>query len=234
MALGGGRDAVGSRTGVGEPDGQPQHAVDLPDFEMTRSEVTVGQFAHCVAAGACLEPGTDLDDGGHVYCNWGRPDRYGYPVNCLDWELSATFCAWVGGRLPSEAEWEYAARSRGRDILFPWGDDEPSCERAIFNEGGVGCGTRSTWAVCSLPLGNSDQGICDLVGNVWEWVADRYHGTYDGAPADGAAWEEGDKPLRSMRSGGIDQADPANLRAANRVFHEPSFSFGGLGFRCTR
>ena len=234
VTLGGGTYAMGSPDGIGESDEHPQHDVTLEDFDLTRSEVTVRQFAQCVDAGACPEPGTDPDDGGRVYCNWTFPDREDHPVNCVSWAVASTFCHWVGGRLPSEAEWEYAARSGGQDILFPWGDDDPSCERAVFNEGGVGCGEYATWPVCSLPMGDSEQGICDLVGNVWEWLADRYHVSYEGAPTNGEPWEEGNRKQWCMRGGGIDQTQHENLRVANRVFHLPDFEYGGMGFRCVR
>ena len=111
-------------------------------------------------------------------------------MNCLDWQQAVDFCAWAGGRLPSEAEWEYAARSGGpsSSYKYPWGNDAATCTYAVMDDGGYGCGTGRTWSVCSKPAGNTSQGLCDMSGNVWEWVEDWYHGDYTGAPTDGSAW----------------------------------------------
>ena len=102
----------------------------------------------------------------------GGPD---HPVARVTWHQAHGFCKWMGGRLPTEIEWEYAARSGGRAIPFPWGKAPPSCERAIVPRRGsrhAGCDTGGTWPVCSRPDGNTRDGLCDMAGNVSEWVAD--------------------------------------------------------------
>ena len=116
--------------------------------------------------------------------NWGAPNRGSYPVNGVSWINAQRFALWAGHRLPTEAEWEYVARSRGQDIRYPWGYAEPTCDLAH----NYSCPGTHTIAICSLPDGDSAQGVCDLAGNVWEWVADQYHRSYAGAPADGRAW----------------------------------------------
>ena len=146
------------------PDVKPRHTVTVNSFEMAKTLVTVEQYKVCVDAKACTVPSAGPD------CNWGVPGRGKHPVNCVDWQQAQTFSAWEGGRLPTEAEWEYAARSGGRDQKYPWGDSPPTCEKAVFK----GCGT-GTAPVCSKPAGNTAQGLCDAAGNVWEWMEDRYH-----------------------------------------------------------
>ncbi|GMV40664.1 MAG: hypothetical protein AMXMBFR64_23800 [Myxococcales bacterium] len=217
---------MGSATG--DSDERPVRVVQIRGFELAKSETTVGDYRRCVEAGPCTAPGT------WGSCNWGRSGREDHPVNCVDWKQAKTYCEWAGARLPSEAEWEYAARSGGRDQDYPWGPEKATCARAVMNDGGGnGCGRGdSTWDVCSKGAANSAQGACDLAGNVWEWVEDTYHGSYDGAPVDGSAWVSGGSD-RVKRGGGF--YDVASyLRASDRVYHAPSYAGGVLGFRCSR
>ena len=128
----------------------------------------------------------------------------------MDWEHAVEYCTFAGGRLPSEAEWEYAARSGGQDIIYPWGNQEATCDYAVmFGYGpGIddpyGCGLHHEWPVCSKPAGNTAQGLCDMAGNVWEWLQDCRHDDYVGAPADGSAWEDPPGCYRMERGGGWD------------------------------
>jgi len=207
---------------------QPVHSVTVPTFEMTRTEVTVEQYKACVDAGSCSAP-----DDGWESCNWGYSDRGSHPINCVDWDQAQDFANWVGGRLPSEAEWEYAARSGGRDWKYPWGDEAATCERAVMYDGGDGCGRDSTWPVCSKPSGNTTHGLCDMAGNVWEWVQDWYHDSYDGAPTDGSAWETPTGSDRVNR-GGSWYFGARFVRAAYRNGGLPGDRFGGVGFRLAR
>jgi formylglycine-generating enzyme len=208
-------------------DEQLVHPVTIAEFEMVKTEVTVQQYRVCVDAGHCSEP--DID----TYCNWGQCDRDDHPINCVDWDQARDFCTFVGGRLPTEAEWEYAARSGGKDITYPWGDEEATCERAIMDDGAVGCGQGRTWSVCSKPAGNSDQGLCDLVGNVWEWTEDCWHDSYNGAPSDGSAWVDNcEKPARVVRGGSWYVDSPYFLRAAHRGWVVSTLRRFYLGFRC--
>jgi len=169
-------------TAGGRDDEQPAHVVQVEAFDFAHTEVTVREYRACVEAGACTEPGT----GGR--CNWNAQGG-DHPVNCVDWDQARTFAAWVGGRLPSEAEWEFAARSGGAAVTYPWGDDAATCAHAVMSSGGEGCGRGRTDAVCSRsPAGDSAQGLCDVAGNVWEWVEDCWHATYAGAPDNGGPW----------------------------------------------
>ncbi|MCD6499090.1 MAG: SUMF1/EgtB/PvdO family nonheme iron enzyme [Deltaproteobacteria bacterium] len=227
ITITGGPFEMGSMIGGSEE--QPVHSVTVPGFEMTKSEVTVTQYGACVTAGSCTAPGTGTD------CNWNDPGYEEHPVNCVDWGQAVAFCTWAGGRLPSEAEWEYAARSGGQSIEYPWGNDAATCSYAVMDDGGEGCGTGRTMSVCSKPAGNTAQGqeLCDMAGNVYEWVQDWYHDTYTGAPSDGSAWVSPSGSTRVLRSGGFFSV-PNLLRAAGRDYVAPSFQDFGLGFRCAR
>jgi formylglycine-generating enzyme required for sulfatase activity len=209
---------------MGAPDAGanalPRHDVTIKTFQMTKTLVTVEQYGACVEAGACTPAGT----GG--YCNWSVPQQY--PVNCVVWEQAKKFAAWAGARLPTEAEWEFAARDGGKDQTYPWGEGAPTCERAVLKDCGSG-----TAPVCSTPLGNTKQGLCDMAGNVWEWVEDSYHETYQGAPSDGSAWTAPASAYRVLRGGSFFY-DGAKLKAAGRGFGDPDYRRGDFGFRLAR
>ncbi len=215
----------------GEPDEKPVHEVTVPTFEMTKTEVTVSQYGECVTAGQCTEPASGRDT--H---NWNEPGYEHHPVNSVDWYQSMAFCTWAMGRLPSEAEWEYAARSRGQDIAYPWGDQMPTCDYAVMSDDGEGCGTDRTMAVCSKTDGHTAEGLCDMAGNVWEWVEDVYHDSYTGAPTDGSAWTTGSVEKRVLRGGCWFSFSPDFLRATLRFRESPTYRhyWGGNGFRCAR
>ena len=221
-----GSDKVGS----GE---KPVHSVTLSGFQISRSEITVAQYRACVEAGACQKPG------GGYYCNWGKEDRDNHPINCVTWHQAVVFCKWAGGRLPTEAEWEYAARGNdGR--RFPWGNQEATCQYAAMCDGETkegtgttysGCGKDSTWPVCSKPAGNSKDGLCDMAGNVWEWVSDWY-GDYPAAPQkDPKGPTKGE--LKVLRGGSWDSI-PKNCQSAVRNGYLPDVQNYDAGFRLVR
>jgi formylglycine-generating enzyme required for sulfatase activity len=224
-------------------DEQPVHQVAIASFQMTQSEITVAQYRECVEANVCSEP-----DSGGAYENWNEPGYENHPVNAMDWYQARAFCRWIGGDLPSESMWEYAAKSGGKQRLFPWGDKAPNCDRAVMdsNDHVDGCGTERTWPVCSKPSGNTIHGLCDMAGNVWEWVLDWYHGAYDcdqdttehnceqggKAATDGSAW--GETGTFIVERGGSFNSDAFYLRAAARLRVSPTKRSYGLGFRCAR
>jgi len=210
----------------GQNDEKPVHRVNVRPFEMSQTEVTVWQYRQCVQAGACTAPDTGSG------CNWDVADRQDHPVNCVDWEQAKKYASFVGGRLPTEAEWEYAARSGGKDRKYPWGDQDATCDRAVMSHGGNGCGKGGTWPVCSKPEGNTEQGLCDMAGNVWEWVSDKYHDSYNGASNDGSSWE-GAGSRRVLR-GGSWYYDAGVVRAAYRDNGAPGARGESLGFRVAR
>jgi len=217
----------------------PPHRVTVKSFQISRSPVTNKQYRKCVEAGACTP--AHVSDGTCRIYTGVTVDQYSWalgklpeeflgddqPVVCVDWEQARAFSAWVGGRLPSEAEWEYAATSGGTAGKYPWGDDPPSCERTAMR----GCGN-VTAPVCSRPAGNTRQGLCDMAGNVWEWVEDRFHASYVGAPTDGSAWEDTNAP-RVVRGGSW--RCPAERRARSRSRrYVLGDRYAALGFRSVR
>jgi len=144
--------------GQARDDEKPQHTVYLDAYWIDRTEVTNAQYRKCVEAGACREP----------EC-WSVRDQ---PVVCVGWGDAQAYAAWVGGRLPTEAEWEKAARGMdGR--IYPWGNGAPDCSRANYSS----CVGRPA-VVGSYPAGASPYGALDMAGNVWEWVADWYEEGY--------------------------------------------------------
>gem|GEM_PF-5014184 len=170
----GGDYAVGCASGAdGCPDGHAAATVTLEPFFLDRTEVTVAAYARCTAAAGCTEPTYTVHDSASVpHCNGGDASRGDHPINCVTWQQASAYCAWSGRRLPTELEWEAAARgAEGR--RYPWGSAEPTCSRVNFNPGsgaeGAGCGAGTTQAVGTHPLGRSG-GIDDLAGNVAEWV----------------------------------------------------------------
>jgi formylglycine-generating enzyme required for sulfatase activity len=213
----------------------PAHNVVLSSFEIMTTEVTTSQYAQCVLADVCAEPLVAYGDGSAKNCNWLVWGRIDHPVNCLNVDEAGTFCAWLGARLPSESEWEYAARSGGQDNEYPWGEEEPSCDYAIMSAGDYqyGCGLGCTWPVCSTVAGNTEQGLCDMAGNVKEWMADCWYGDYYGAPTDGSAWAAGTCEDNVLRSGDY-RGSATGCRTRIR-FYNPSFGRGDyMGFRCAR
>ncbi len=224
----GGDFMMGSAQEKGRKIERPRRKVEVRGFFIGEHEVTVAEYEACVKAEECPAP----DEGER--CNWGRPDRDLHPVNCLSWHEARAYCEWAGARLCSEAEREYAARSRGREQDYPWGDDRATCRRAVMMDGGAGCGEDRTWPVCSKPLGFSAQGECDLAGNVWEWTEDDWHGNYEGAPSDGRAWVDDPRPpLRAIRGGSFLLLGP-HVRASYRLAGVAARAYDHTGVRCCR
>lgn len=155
---------------MGHPNGfrfEPLHEVKLSTYWIDRTEVTNAQWAECVADGGCApQPAAMPTDPGYA----ALPD---HPVRGAMWLYAYEFCRWAGKRLPSEAQWEKAARGTTDVRVHPWGDDAVTCDRALVNS----CTnpTRRPLAVGSRPLGASVFGVEDMNGNVSEWVSDFYN-----------------------------------------------------------
>jgi serine/threonine-protein kinase len=197
----------------GEEDERPARKVTLKAFAIDRTEVTRADYAACVAAHRCkpapapAPPPAAGEDG----------DRL--PVTGVDWNDAQAYCRFAGGRLPTEAEWEKAARgSDGRE--YPWGE-EADCARGNWGnfEGEGPCAGKNPGrpvAVGKYAAGASPYGVLDLGGNVWEWVADKYD----------------EDPKRRVVRGGSCCSYFVGPRAANRNAWAPEHRDGDLGFRC--
>ena len=199
----------------------PQHLVTLDEFWIYRTEVTNAMYAACVAASACPRPAYTASATRDEY--YGSPDFAAYPVVYVSWTHAASYCAWAGGRLPTEAEWEKAGR--GMDArLFPWGDDLPTSQLVHFN-------TRDTAAVGSYPLGASPFGAFDMSGNVHEWVFDWFQATYYSISPDENPLGAASGTTRVYRGGAYhNQAD--GLRVVMRGSRAVDFNGPDIGFRC--
>lgn len=212
---------------------KPQHTVTMAAYYMDLFEVTVAKYKACVDAGKC----TVANSGGK--CNWGVAGKEQQPVNCVNWVQADAFCKWsdTKGHLPTEAEWEKAARGGLDGEVYPWGDTL-DCNYAVWNDGnattGQGCIGNFTMAVGSKPLGKNGYGLFDMAGNVWEWTADWYdEGYYSTSPTANPLGPAGGFD-RVLRGGGFWGGGAVNHRASRRVGNDPSYADHGLGFRCSR
>jgi formylglycine-generating enzyme required for sulfatase activity len=159
------------------------------------------------------------------------------PINCVSWYEAFAFCAWDGGRLPTEAEWEYAAAGGEKNWKYPWGADAPTKELAVYNCGFKGpggpadCFTDDIAPVGSKPNGAGRWGQLDLAGSMSEWVLDAYDEYPEIGSKDFAKTE--DIPIRIMRGGSWGSL-VRNLRAAYRYYYSSSYRLYIIGFRCAR
>jgi formylglycine-generating enzyme len=199
--------------------GSQGHKTVAP-FCMDLTEVTVAAYKACTSQGKCSSENVstqywDNQDMGRGACNWGVSGRDQHPMNCVDWGTAAAYCRAQGKRLPTEEEWEWAARGGPEGRNYPWGNAEPD-----FQACWSGMSQKSdTCPVGSHPDGRSAHGLQDMAGNVWEWTSSLH--------------KSGD-PARVNRGGGWDITLPPGLRASNRDWFAPASRDGALGFRCAR
>ena len=218
---------------------QPVHTVALDGFWINRTEVTNAQYQRCVGAGECEDPGVSN-------IHFKDAAKTDHPMMSVDWSEAEAYCEWAGARLPTEAEWEYAARGPD-ELVFPWGDEfdearlnycvvHPSghgaqCTITNWDDATIGDDDQRTAPVGSYPEGASWCGALDMAGNVEEWVAD-WFGAYPSerqenptGPATGQA--------RVLRGGSWIAYSPPDMRGTNR-FGADTEADSTVGFRCAR
>ncbi len=219
----------------GHPDECPARVLSLPEFRIDETEVTWEAFEACVASGAC----TAVPD----YCrSWANAlsdgDPSNLPVTCVTWPQAQTFCEFSGGRLPSEAEWEKAARGT-QGAWWPWGGATPTCDFSNFRfvswyceEGVVAVGSYEN---------ESPYGPVDMTGNAWEWVADYYDAEwYREAPGTDGPTEncrpivggEAETCVERVMRGGAYNVTEFNTRNSARTAASPDRVDNNIGFRC--
>lgn len=229
-------------------DERPQHRVTLDAFYMDQFEVNVAQYAAFLNHlgsyfRACDDADCALPRGLAGYTSFLLEEDFGdavqyvpltgyanYPANHVSWPGAAAYCEYVGGRLPTEAEWEYAARGTdGR--LYPWGNQPPGPNLAVFQSEGI----ENLKPVDALPEGASPFGVYGMAGSVWEWTADWYaEDAYTQAPRVNPTGPETGL-ARVIRGGAWPTNNEADrIRTANRSSASPLFYSGAIGFRCVR
>ncbi len=221
------------------PDESPRHPVTVDAFEISETEVAYVHYLHFLNShGAACDNHScvDMSLGALPFKErdgvWNMDlDRITIaPMSEVTWYGAKAFCEWVGGRLPTEAEWEYAART-GSDAIYACGDDPACLETIAWYD--------QNYYHQSSQLEPNAWGLYDMQGNVWEWVADCWHLNYDEAPGTGTLWEGGDCTYRGVRGGGwyhnVQFVSPfLKLRVSNRDWYPPDYSSESLGFRCVR
>jgi eukaryotic-like serine/threonine-protein kinase len=212
---------MGSDTG--NPNHAPAHKMFVSAYWIDQHEVTNRQYIGCVAAGACDPPWAFDSETRAVYY---EAEQYAdFPVQATTWRQADEYCAWVGGRLPTEAEWEKAARGTDQRT-FPWGEEAPDCGKANYDR----C-VGDTDAVDANPDGASPYGVVGMAGNVWEWTADWYaqdtyqvHSKRDSSgPATG---------IHRVIRGGSWLTDADSMKTYYRFFSVTDFGWNSIGFRC--
>jgi len=193
-------------------------------FVLDRYEVTNARYQACVRAGACAAPSLQSSNARAHY--FDDPAFADYPVIFVSWKQAQAFCAFAGGRLPSEAEWERAAVGSDSPRTYPWGESPPDCAKANF----AGC-VGDTDRVGRRLAGASPYGALDMAGNVWEWTADWYDaGYYSASPGQDPRGPESGR-LKVMR-GGCWVSGESTLRTTCRKPSLPSSWAPNVGFRC--
>jgi formylglycine-generating enzyme required for sulfatase activity len=235
----------------GDADEKPVHQVTLAGFCLDRTEVTVAAYAECTRRGECSPAPTTADWPGineqekaldSQFCNGTRADRQQHPINCVDWTQAETYCRAVGKRLPTEEEWEYAARGDdGR--MYPWGSAAPDANllnslgaetvamgERLGHPGWVSMfsgndGWETTAPVGSYPEGASPFGALDMAGNVWEFTSSGYSPDYR---------SQRSNDVHVYRGGGWGFGDPSFVRTTNRGKGVLAYRGADLGFRCAK
>jgi len=213
-------------------DALPLHQVTLSAYSIDAHTVTNGEFLECETAGACTAPGSPSSFSRTTYHT--DPKFAAFPVVYVSWTQAKAYCAWAGKRLPTEAEWEKAARGSTDRRTYPWGEAAPTCAMANFFPLTSYC-VGDTDAVGTRPAGDSPYGVHDMVGNVMEWVADWYDAAYYSKCPAGCTNPQGPATgvQRGIR-GSFWSMDAPHLRLASRASENPASQVDFFGFRCAK
>jgi sulfatase modifying factor 1 len=264
----GGTFIAGSADNVGNTDEHPTHPTTVAAFVMDKYEVTVGRFRRFLAgytgvapveeSGAHpLVPGSGWQSAWNAFlpvssddfkfalseCGGTWTNDIGLsearPLSCVTWYEAFAFCIWDNKRLPTEAEWEYAAAGGDDQRTYPWGNDPPTVDRAVFGclfDGRPSCSVDTDLPVVgSVAAGAGRWGHLDLAGSVWEWTLDA-HAPYTAAPCDNCAnlVSTDGTDSRVFRGGDFKFDNPSSLRATTRTAFNPAYPQQSIGFRCAR
>jgi formylglycine-generating enzyme required for sulfatase activity len=247
VEIGGGTFHMGTEDGKDEE--RPVHEVTLPTFCLAVTEVTVHDYNACVATGGCTPAsrtvywsGIDPETIKNGFCDAYENDFEEAPVNCVTWLQADRYCHAHDARLPTEPEWEFAARNGPAEDPWPWGSEPLTPSRANLCDDKCAAaraargarqdpllpgsdGVPFTATVGSYPAGASKAGVLDLVGNVWEWTASPF-----------CRYPEPDCPSNEkvFRGGGWATTLPLNARPTTRLDSAPDHRYGDVGFRCAR
>lgn len=220
-----------------DADNLPLHSVTLSEYSIDKYEVTNAQYARCVVSNSCEVPDNFSPDGiTDLEAYYAHAADYpDYPVNYLSWYDAEAYCTWAGMRLPTEAEWEKAARGTmvSNTLLYPWGERSPDCSLANYYGSGYGCVGRPT-RVGSYTYGASPYGVMDMAGNVSEWVSDWYDADYY-STSPTANPTGPDTGTEKVMRGGSWRDWGTQMRVYDRRPYEPvlpTYSSDGYGFRC--
>ena len=219
-------------------DEQPIHKVTLDAFWIDQTEVTNKMYSSCVEAGVCEEP---TNAGSYSHSSYyGNAEFYDYPVIYVDWNMAKTYCEWADRRLPTEAEWEKAARGENANV-YPWGN---TFDGSLVNFCDTNCsfsyadkssddGFADVAPVGSYPNGASVYGALNMAGNVREWVNDWYSETYDSSSPSSNPEGPSSGQYRALRGGSWISGDDV-VRSSVRYGNGPTDSDDDIGFRCSR
>lgn len=254
-----GRFWMGSMQGEGADDERPRRRVELSSYCIDRTEVTVSSYAECVNAGHCPPALSTAYDFRLMvpdqvfwsqFCNAERHGTEQHPINCIDSQYASGYCRWRGGTLPTEAQWEYAARGP-QGNRYPWGST-PSPGPTLLNALGLdnlraftqpgrtydppmyeaNDGHTSTSPVASFPGGASPFGLHDMAGNVAEWVLDGYARYSSTATSNPTAPRHLSHSEQVIRGGAWDTGHPNLVRSSSRNWAMGSARLPTVGFRC--